>query len=145
MKKLYVTAASWRGCVRNNNEDMILVGSSFIRNDDFKTTMELSESRRAMIAVADGMGGHNSGEVASSEALHNLQFFFSDIPSGLSADGINQMMADWLESINNIICETCYLSEQCSGSICIRNKTEVQNLRNAMLKAVQGSNNTGRE
>lgn len=103
MKKLYVTAASWRGCVRNNNEDMILVGSSFIRNDDFKTTMELSESRRAMIAVADGMGGHNSGEVASSEALHNLQFFFSDIPSGLSVDGINQMMADWLESINNII------------------------------------------
>ena len=50
-----------------------------------------------------------------------------------------------LESINSIICETCYLSEQCSGSMCMRNKTEVQNLRNAMLKAVQGSNNTGRE
>ena len=50
-----------------------------------------------------------------------------------------------MESLNNIICETCYLSEQCSGSICIRNRTEVQELRNDMLQAVQGSNNTGRE
>ena len=53
-----------------------------------------------------------------------------------------------LESINSIICETCYLNEQCSGSMCMRNKTEVQNSRNdmlAMLKAAKSSNNTGRE
>ena len=103
MKSLYVTAASWRGCVRSNNEDMILVGSSFIRNDDYKTRIELSSFRRTMIAVADGMGGHNSGEVASSDTLHNLQFFFNDIPSGLDQPQFVEMINEWLESINNII------------------------------------------
>ena len=103
MMNLCVTAASRVGCVRKNNEDMILVGSSFIRNDSFNTEIELTLEKRTIFAVADGMGGHNSGEVASSDALHNLQFFFNDIPSGLSAGEFNEMMVVWLESINNII------------------------------------------
>ena len=115
MMNLYVTAASRRGCVRSNNEDMILVGSSFIRNDDYKTKILLSDNKRTMIAVADGMGGHNSGEVASSEALHNLQFFFNDIPSGLNAEGFGKMMDEWLDSINNIIDSQGRVDEQYKG------------------------------
>ena len=82
MMNLYVTAASRVGCVRKNNEDMVLVGSSFIRNDNINSKIELTSEKRIIFAVADGMGGHNSGEVASSDALHNLRFFFSDIPAG---------------------------------------------------------------
>jgi len=103
MAKLYVTAASRRGCVRNNNEDMILVGRSFIRNEDYQTMVELRDDKRLMLAVADGMGGHNSGEVASSETLHNLQFFFNDIPAGLDDKSFRQMISEWLNSINLII------------------------------------------
>ena len=103
MMNLYVTAASRVGCVRKNNEDMILVGSSFIRNDNFSTMIKLVPEKRTILAVADGMGGHNSGEVASSDALHNLHFFFNDIPTGLTAGEFNEMMVVWLESINLIV------------------------------------------
>lgn len=103
MMNLCVTAASRVGCVRKNNEDMILVGSSFIRSDSFKSIIELTSEKRIILAVADGMGGHNSGEVASSDALHNLLFFFNDIPAGLTAEEFNKMMLVWLESINHIL------------------------------------------
>ncbi len=103
MRQLYVTAASKVGCVRPNNEDMVLVGSSFIRNDEFQTRLEVRDDNRLIVAVADGMGGHLSGEVASSEALHNFQFFFNDIPSGLDDEHFKTMMAAWLQSINAII------------------------------------------
>ena len=103
MMNLYVTAASRVGCVRKNNEDMVLVGSSFIRNDKINSKIELTSEKRIIFAVADGMGGHNSGEVASSDALHNLRFFFSDIPAGLTAGEFNEMMLVWLESINHIL------------------------------------------
>ena len=102
MMNLYVTAASRVGCVRKNNEDMVLVGSSFIRNDNINSKIELTSEKRIIFALADGMGGHNSGEVASSDALHNLRFFFSDIPAGLTAGEFNEMMLVWLESINHI-------------------------------------------
>ena len=103
MMNLCVTAASRIGCVRSNNEDMILVGSSFIRNDAYRTDIGLDPQKRMLFAVADGMGGHKSGEVASSDALHNLHFFFNDIPVGLTAGEFNEMMVVWLDSINAII------------------------------------------
>ena len=115
MMNLYVTATSRKGPVRSNNEDMVLVGSSFIRNDSHKVRIELSGTKRTMIAVADGMGGHNRGEVASSESLHNLQFFFNDIPSGLCADEFKVMMVVWLESINNIIDSKGRVDERYKG------------------------------
>ena len=103
MIKLFVTATSRKGPVRSNNEDMVLVGNSFIRNDNLKNSFELSDTKRTLFAVADGMGGHNRGEVASSLTLHNLQFFFGDIPTGLDDDAFEEMMNEWLESINNVI------------------------------------------
>ena len=115
MMNLVVTASSRTGCVRKNNEDMILVGSSFVRNDNFSTKIELKPEKRILLAVADGMGGHNSGEVASSDALHNLHFFFNDIPAGLTAGEFNEMMVVWLESINNIVDSKGRVDERFKG------------------------------
>ena len=44
-----------------------------------------------------------------------------------------------LQSIDAIICETCYLNEQCFRGMCIRDKKERQSLRKDMLKAVKES------
>ena len=102
MIELVISSASRIGCVRHNNEDMILIKDQFIRNAEFSTFITLSESDRCMIAVADGMGGHKSGEVASHDALHNLQYFFGDLPVGLDASEFNEMIVEWLDSINMI-------------------------------------------
>lgn len=101
--KLSISAASYVGCVRHNNEDMILVGDKFIRNNSYWTMVDTADSDRYLIALADGMGGHSSGEVASSDVLHNLQYYFSDLPATLGVEDFNEAIFEWLESMNNII------------------------------------------
>lgn len=101
--KFSVSAASHIGCVRRNNEDMILVQEKFVRNGKFWTMADTCEMDRYLIALADGMGGHNSGEVASSDVLHNLQFYYSDLPSGLKVGDFTEAIYVWLESINSFI------------------------------------------
>ena len=52
MKSFYLTDA---GKVRSHNEDSVIIVRN--QNDDY------------LLAVADGMGGHRCGEVASSIAI----------------------------------------------------------------------------
>ena len=115
MFTIHMTAASKIGCVRSQNEDMVLVGSHFVRNDGFDTRVDLTNNDRYIVAVADGMGGHNRGDVASSDALHNLQFFYHDLPTGLTPSAINEMLIGWLDSINNIIASKGRSDEQYKG------------------------------
>jgi protein phosphatase len=103
MLKFNVTAASRIGCVRTNNEDMLLVGDWFVRNSKMSASVKTEDSDRYLFALADGMGGHNGGEVASSDVLHNLQFFFNDMPAGLKPCDFNEAIYEWLSSINNIV------------------------------------------
>ena len=101
--KLKISAASHVGCVRHNNEDMILVGNQFLRDAGCEDEVELEGKDRYMVALADGMGGHNSGDVASSDVLNNLHYFFYDLPANLSVSDFNEAIFVWLDSINNII------------------------------------------
>lgn len=101
--KLSIQSASNVGCVRENNEDMILVNHQFIRDGMYLDEIDLALSHRCLIALADGMGGHNSGEVASSDALHNLDYFYSDMPQGLGVADFNEAIFEWLGSINNVL------------------------------------------
>ncbi|GJG33012.1 protein phosphatase [Xylanibacter ruminicola] len=115
MITIHMTAASKVGCVRSQNEDMVLLGSHFVRNDAFSTRVDLTNSDRYIMAVADGMGGHNRGDVASSDALHNLEFYFHDLPTGLRPESIKDKFEDWLDSINNIIDSKGRSDEQYKG------------------------------
>ena len=112
---LDVSAASWTGRVRSQNEDMVLVDNRFIREDTYQTQIVLSREDRLMIAVADGMGGHNRGDIASNDTLRNLHYFFYDIPSCLNVNDFNEAMAGWLESINNYIASKGRADEQYKG------------------------------
>ena len=112
---LDISAASWTGRVRSQNEDMVLVDNRFIRENTYQTQIVLGREDRMMIAVADGMGGHNRGDVASNDTLRNLHYFFYDIPSCLNVNDFNEAMAGWLESINNYIASKGRADEQFKG------------------------------
>ncbi len=103
MSRIVLTAASRVGCVRYNNEDMILAYDQLIRSDAYATEFMTENMDRFVIALADGMGGHNAGEVASADVLSNLRFFVSDIPRGLTSGEFNEMMVEWLNSVNQIV------------------------------------------
>ena len=99
MSHLNISASSRTGCVRTNNEDMILVGEELLRNGLSHADFETTESNRCMLAIADGMGGHNCGEVASYDALTNMSFYFKDLPSNLDEKDFVDAMTNWLKSI----------------------------------------------
>jgi len=82
MKSFYLTDS---GKVRDHNEDSV--------------TIMKNKNGEILMAVADGMGGHKAGEVASSIAITHLGKRFTDISSvGNKEDAIN-----WLkDSINEV-------------------------------------------
>ena len=53
---------------------MVLAYDKLVRSDVYATEFVTENMDRFVIALADGMGGHNAGEVASSDVLSNLQF-----------------------------------------------------------------------
>jgi len=82
---------------------MVLAYDKFVRSEAYHTEFMTENVDRFVIALADGMGGHNAGEVASADVLANLQFFLNDLPKGLSISEFNEVMVVWLDSVNKMI------------------------------------------
>ena len=79
------------GRVREHNEDSVTVIKN--RNDEY------------LLAVADGMGGHKAGEVASSIAINHLTTAFNELEKlGDKADTVKWIRKE-AEEINNEIFE----------------------------------------
>ena len=88
MKACYMTDS---GRVRSHNEDSV--------------TILKNASDEYLLVVADGMGGHRKGEVASSIAVSRLGKRFNDTPSiGTKLDAVN-WLNDNINEINNEILE----------------------------------------
>ncbi len=88
METCYMTDS---GRVRSHNEDSVTI----LKND----------SNEYLLVVADGMGGHRKGEVASSIAVSHLGKRFNDTPSiGSKLDAVN-WLNDNINEINGEILE----------------------------------------
>lgn len=88
MKSCYMTDS---GRVRDHNEDSV--------------TILKNASDEYLLIVADGMGGHRKGEVASSIAVSRLGKRFHDTPSiGTKLDAVN-WLNDNINEINKEILE----------------------------------------
>lgn len=86
MKSFYLTDA---GKVRDHNEDSVII----VKNNEDSYLM----------AIADGMGGHSAGEVASSIAIGYLGKHFKESFMNMSkVDAIN-WIRDSVDEINTLI------------------------------------------
>ena len=88
--KLRITGVCDVGSVRGNNEDMILVGERVFRDERVQGAIELDERASLFaVAIADGMGGANAGEVASRIVLEELRSGLAAIPTNLDDMAFN--------------------------------------------------------
>lgn len=86
MKSFYLTDA---GKVRDHNEDSVVI----VKN----------EEGSYLLAIADGMGGHSAGEVASSIAIGYVSKHFKETFNSMSkVDAVN-WIRDTVDEINKLI------------------------------------------
>lgn len=103
------------GCVRVNNEDMILFGGEFFRDRSAKQIFELSDTARFAAVVADGMGGHDGGEFASEIALRCFDDFILALPEGLDEDEVASSLKRWTEETHCLILRKSHELPGCEG------------------------------
>jgi len=97
--KFSVSAVSDVGSIRSNNEDMVLVVDQLIRDSKFETEFSM-EAKNFLIAVADGMGGHNAGEIASEFVLTEMASFMDSIPVNLKPDELKEIILALVKDIH---------------------------------------------
>lgn len=94
--KIDCIAFTHNGLVRSNNEDCILC-DGWMRNrpmvDPLQMSFECSTSTPCVFALADGLGGHSSGEVASQFVLSRICAAFTE-STELSEDFLVQTLQD---------------------------------------------------
>lgn len=86
MRSFYLTDA---GKVRDHNEDSVII----VKNSD----------NEYLMAIADGMGGHSAGEVASSIAISYLGKHFKETFFHLNKISAINWIRDSVDTINTLI------------------------------------------
>lgn len=89
------------GLRRGNNEDMALVGGALVRDDSDSFSFDIPEKGMKFAAiVCDGLGGYDSGEVASEMACRSFGEFVDGLPDGLDDNSLIQTVKQWCREVN---------------------------------------------
>jgi PPM family protein phosphatase len=101
--KLYIGAISDVGCVRAQNEDMILVGSELLRDSARQYDLALPGDAKTLVAVADGLGGHKGGAVASERVLIEMSQAIRRIAGKMQAAELKLAIKETVTAVHSIV------------------------------------------
>lgn len=116
--KLSVFGDTIVGKQRDHNEDSFIILNDLNKqwqevNDQ---TISISGSRGLIVAVADGMGGTNAGEVASSIALSTVKERIKEIPFNIkNPDQVQRIFSSIIQSINTNIIREAKKNKETTG------------------------------
>jgi serine/threonine protein phosphatase PrpC len=118
MKAVFITD---KGKIRQHNEDN---GGIFVN---------LSGQRLAI--VADGMGGHRAGDVASKMAIDSLKGFWEKVEVINTAEEAESWLAEYIKIVNEILFTHSQANDECEGmgttlvaAICTNRFTTISNI-----------------
>jgi protein phosphatase len=112
---LFLHAISDVGLVRSNNEDIALVGDSLVRDGASTRRLSLDDSRPVVFGVADGVGGANSGEVASRKAALGILRGLQAMEEGISVDRLARNLSSLAIEVNDEIVRNGSTSRRNAG------------------------------
>jgi serine/threonine protein phosphatase PrpC len=90
-----------RGKKRQHNEDSVGIFSN--KNGDI------------LVVVADGMGGHRAGDIASTLTVDNLKSFWEQTSEFQKAEEAEKWMEEHIKKLNTIIFEYGAANADCQG------------------------------
>lgn len=105
MIHLSISLCSQPGCVRDHNEDMLLVDTDTYRDTEATREIDITPTSAVAIAVADGLGGHNAGEVASEDATTELGNHVAAMPRVLSPRELREDIDKWIQDEHRYLVE----------------------------------------
>ena len=99
-----VSAICDKGLARSINEDAILINKDILRDTQSDYDIDINDTKAPfMIAVADGLGGHEAGEVASSFVVSSLSDKVSHLSQGLSVNDLKKTLNILIKEIHEEI------------------------------------------
>ncbi|MBC8551174.1 MAG: serine/threonine-protein phosphatase [Candidatus Brocadiales bacterium] len=111
-----IYAVSDKGCVRDHNEDMVLLGNIIFRDDRRILKVDLNEEfKKLFVAVADGMGGHSAGDVASEIILLRMAEKIDTLELGLSQKELSERISEFAVEIHKYILDEGNMDIQKKG------------------------------
>lgn len=103
--KLFVSSATDKGMCRPHNEDMGMVQNEMVCDEPVQMIMDTGGDSPIVLAVADGMGGYNGGEVASQLAIEHLMDWRNELSADADFDIASASMKAWAAETDKIIRE----------------------------------------
>lgn len=112
--ELRITALTNTGR-RERNEDRILLGEEILAEGRKDLSILLDGDACYLIALADGMGGYNAGEVAAEMVLKLMAREVHSVPSGLSESTLLEQIRSWAQKVHAQVLEESQRNPDLAG------------------------------